>query len=241
MNSDNPSRALVTGASSGIGRATALAFARAGIDVALVSRSPEKLASVVEAAMALGVVAKAYLIDLSELDAIQPAIKDLLEDFGAIDILINSAGIGYNGALATMPLADWQQVITLNLTSVFQCIQAALPILRLQSPSTIVNIASVAGKSPFPEWGAYSVSKAGVIALSKALAAEEKTYGVRVVTISPGAVNTPLWDTDTVQADFDRAKMLTPEVVAQTILNAVLLSGSAVVEDLLLMPSAGAF
>ena len=241
MNSDNPSRALVTGASSGIGRATALAFARAGIDVALVSRSPEKLASVVEAAMVLGVVAKAYLIDLSELDAIQPAIKDLLEDFGAIDILINSAGIGYNGALATMPLADWQQVITLNLTSVFQCIQAALPILRLQSPSTIVNIASVAGKSPFPEWGAYSVSKAGVIALSKALAAEEKTYGVRVVTISPGAVNTPLWDTDTVQADFDRAKMLTPEVVAQTILNAVLLSGSAVVEDLLLMPSAGAF
>ena len=241
MNSDNPSRALVTGASSGIGRATALAFARAGIDVALVSRSPQKLASVAEAAAALGVVAKAYPIDLSELDAIQPAIKDLLEDFGAIDILINSAGIGYNGALATMPLADWQQVITLNLTSVFQCIQAALPILRLQSPSTIVNIASVAGKSPFPEWGAYSVSKAGVIALSKALAAEEKTYGVRVVTISPGAVNTPLWDTDTVQADFDRAKMLTPEVVAQTILNAVLLSGSAVVEDLLLMPSAGAF
>ena len=241
MNSDSPSRALVTGASSGIGRATALAFARAGIDVALVSRSPQKLASVAEAAAALGVVAKAYPIDLSKLDAIQPAIKDLLEDFGAIDILINSAGIGYNGTLATMPLADWQQVITVNLTSVFQCVQSALPILRLQSPSTIVNIASIAGKSPFPEWGAYSVSKAGVIALSKALAAEEKNYGVRVVTISPGAVNTPLWDTDTVQADFDRAKMLTPEVVAQTILNAVLLSGSAVVEDLLLMPSAGAF
>lgn len=241
MTSDDTHRALVTGASSGIGKATAIAFAQAGIDVALVSRSLDRLAPVAQELTAMGVTAKAYALDLANLEQIKPEIEALLNDFGPINILVNNAGMGYTGNLATMPLEDWQQVMNLNLASILQCVQAVLPTLRSQGHGTIVNVASIAGKSAFPGWGAYSVSKAGLITFSKVLAAEEREHGIRVVAVSPGAVNTSIWDTDTVQADFDRSRMLTPEVVAQTILNTVQIPSYAVVEDLTVMPSAGAF
>lgn len=241
MTSDDTHRALVTGASSGIGKATAIAFAQAGIDVALVSRSLDKLTPVAQELTAMGVTAKAYALDLANLEQIKPEIEALLDDFGPVNILVNNAGMGYTGNLATMPLEDWQQVMNLNLASILQCVQAVLPTLRSQGRGTIINVASIAGKSAFPGWGAYSVSKAGLITFSKVLAAEEREHGIRVVTVSPGAVNTAIWDTDTVQADFDRSRMLTPEVVAQTILNTVQIPSYAVVEDLTVMPSAGAF
>ncbi len=232
-------RAIITGASSGIGRATALAFAEAGIDIALVSRSEPKLKAVVDAVQQTGVEAKAYGVDLAQVDQVKAELAAIAADFYPIDILVNNAGMGYTGQLADTPLADWQQVMDLNLTSAFQCILGVLPQMRDRHTGTILNVASVAGKTPFPGWGAYSVSKAGLIALSKTLAAEERSNGIRVVAFSPGAVNTPIWDTDTVQADFNRAAMLTPEIVAQSILHTVLLPEQAVVEDITLMPSGG--
>ena len=241
MNSNpNQNRAVITGASSGIGKATALAFAKAGIDVALVSRSREKLQAVAEEAQNYGVEAKAYIVDLAKVEQVKTEIEAIAADFAPIDILVNNAGMGYTGTLRETPLADWQQTIDLNLTSVFQCILGILPQMRDRAKGTIINVASIAGKTPFPGWGAYSVSKAGLIALSKTLAAEERPSGIRVVAFSPGAVNTPIWDTDTVRADFDRATMLTPEIVAQSILHAALLPEEAVVEDITLMPSGGA-
>jgi NAD(P)-dependent dehydrogenase (short-subunit alcohol dehydrogenase family) len=148
--------------------------------------------------------------------------------------------MAYTNSLSETPLSDWQRVIDLNLTSVFQCILGILPAMRNQQRGTIINVASIAGQQPFPMWGAYNVSKAGLIALSKTLAAEERSHGIRVVTISPGAVNTPLWDTDTVQVDLNRSAMLTPEIVAQSILHTALLPEQAVIESVTLMPSAGA-
>lgn len=233
-------RALITGASSGIGKATALAFAKAGIDVALVSRSQDKLEAIAMAAREVGVEAKAYALDLAEIEQVKAGISAIATDFAPIDILVNNAGIGYTNPLSETDLSDWQQVIDLNLTSVFQCIVGILPAMREQKRGTIINVASIAGQQPFPTWGAYSVSKAGLIALSKTLAAEERSHGIRVVTISPGAVNTPLWDTDTVQVDFNRSAMLTPEIVAQSIVHTALLPEQAVVESVTLMPSAGA-
>lgn len=232
-------RALITGASSGIGKATALAFAKAGIDVALVSRSQDKLEAIAIAAREVGVEAKAYALDLAEIEQVKAGISAIAADFAPIDILVNNAGIGYTNPLSETPLSDWQQVIDLNLTSVFQCILGILPAMRQQKRGTIINVASIAGQQPFPTWGAYSVSKAGLIALSKTLAAEERSHGIRVVTISPGAVNTPLWDTDTVQVDFNRSAMLTPEIVAQSILHTALLPEQAVVESVTLIPSVG--
>ena len=148
--------------------------------------------------------------------------------------------MGYTNPLSETSLADWQRVIDLNLTSVFGCILGVLPGMRDRATGTIINVASIAATNAFPGWGAYSVSKAGLIALSKTIAAEEREHGIRVVTISPGAVNTSIWDTDTVQADFNRSAMLSPQVVAQSILHAALLPEQAVIEEITLTPAAGA-
>lgn len=240
MTSQNKRRALITGASSGIGKATALAFAKAGIDVALVSRSIDKLDAIAIAAREAGVQAKAYVLDLAKIEQVKAGINAIAADFAPIDILVNNAGMGYTNSLYDTSLEDWQRVIDLNLTSVFQCIQGVLPSMRDQQRGTIINIASIAAQQPFPSWGAYSISKAGLMVLSKTLAAEERAHGIRVITISPGAVNTPLWDTQTVQMDFNRSAMLTPEIVAQSIVHAAILPDQATVESLTLMPSAGA-
>jgi short-subunit dehydrogenase len=231
-------RALITGASRGIGRATATAFAKAGIDLVLVSRSQNLLAETAEQLRPLGVDVQTFGVDLADIERVKPELEAIAKQF-PVDILVNNAGMAYTGDLQNTSLSDWQQVLTLNLTSVFQCIQALLPTLRLQ-PSTIINVASIAGYRAFPGWGAYNVSKAGLIALSKTLAAEERSHGIRVVTFCPGSVNTPLWDTETVQADFDRSQMLTSETVAASILHAALLPPGAVIEELIVMPSAGA-
>lgn len=234
----NHHRALITGASRGIGRATAIAFAKAGIDLILVSRSEAELRATALEAEQLGVEVQTAVLDLSQLDQIRPCLEAVTAEF-PVDILVNNAGMAYTGSLLETPLADWQQVLTLNLTSLFHCVQILLPGLR-QQRGMVINVASIAGYQAFPGWGAYNVSKAGLIALSKTLAAEEREHGIRVVTICPGSVNTPLWDTDTVQADFDRSQMLTPETVAQSILYAALLPLGAVIQELTVMPSAGA-
>ncbi|MEM8806209.1 MAG: SDR family oxidoreductase [Cyanobacteria bacterium P01_G01_bin.38] len=234
-------RVLVTGASTGIGKATAIAFAKAGFEVALVSRSKPKLSALADELMAIGAPnVGVFPIDLAALTQIKPAIEQIVDTFGALDILVNNAGMGYTGSLSEMSLDDWQHVINLNLTSAFQCIQAVLPSMRTRQTGLIVNIASIAARQAFPDWGAYGVSKAALLALSRAVSVEEKGHGVRITTVLPGAVNTPLWDTDTVQADFDRSGMLTPEMVANSILHTALLPAEAVIEELTLMPSGGA-
>ena len=238
--SQSRQKALITGASSGIGKETALAFAKAGVDLALVGRSQEKLDAVISEVSQYSVQVKSYQIDLAATTTVKGNIKDIVTDFGGIDILVNNAGMGYTNSLSETSLEEWEQVLNLNLTSVFQCIQGVLPTMRDRARGTIINIASIAAHSPFPSWGAYSVSKAGIITLSKALSGEEKENGIRVITITPGAVNTPLWDTDSVKMELNRDAMLNPQVVAQTIVQAALLPQQAVIEEMTLMPSAGA-
>jgi short-subunit dehydrogenase len=241
MTSPIEQRALITGASSGIGKATALAFAQAGIHVALISRSSDPLLAVAAQARQAGVEATAYAFDLCQTPQISEQIHKIATTFGPINILVNNAGMGYTATLADTSLSDWQRIIDLNLTSVFECTKAILPGMRQQGGGSIINVVSIAGQQVFPNWGAYCVSKFGLMALSKAFAAEERSHGIRVCAICPGAVNTPIWDTETVQADFDRSAMLTPEIVAQSILQAVQLPQQAVIEELTLMPNAGTF
>ncbi len=236
----NQLQAIITGASSGIGRATALAFAKSGINLALIARSKDKLSSVVTAAQTVGVQAKSYSLDLADLVSVKDRIDAISQELGTVDILVNNAGMGYTNSIANTPLEEWQQVLDLNLTSVLECIKGVLPKMRQRGTGTIINVASIAAYNAFPNWGAYSVSKAGLVALTKALATEERSNGIRAVTIAPGAVNTPIWDTDTVQADLNREAMLTPEIVAQSILHTALLPSQAVIETMTIMPSGGA-
>ncbi len=240
MTGSKARRALITGASSGIGKATALSLAKAGFHIVVLGRSQAKLDAVVSEIQKHDVDVRSYCLDLAKVDQVKSSMEAILQDCGQVDVLVNNAGIGYTGTLAETPLEDWLYTMNLNLTGVFQCIQAVLPGMRDRHHGMIINIASIAASTPFPGWGAYSVSKAGLVALSKTLAGEERANGIRVVTISPGAVNTPIWDTDTVNADFDRSKMLTPDVIADTILHAVQMPVYAVVEEMTVTPSAGA-
>ncbi|OKH17288.1 SDR family oxidoreductase [[Limnothrix rosea] IAM M-220] len=233
-------RAIVTGANSGIGKATALSLAQAGIDLALVGRSIDCLEEVAIAAQGQGVDVETYAFDLLQLAQIREKFEAIAAELGQVDVLINNAGMGYTHSLEQTSLADWQQVIDLNLTSSFQVTLGVLPRMRQQQQGQIINVSSTAAKTVFPEWGAYCVSKAALNALSPAIAAEECANGIRVTTVMPGAVNTPIWDTETVDADFDRAMMLTPENVAETILQIVQLPASANIEEIVVTPSAGA-
>ncbi|MFS8867681.1 SDR family oxidoreductase [Synechococcus sp. H65.1] len=234
-----PERALITGASRGIGRAVALRLAQEGIAVALVARSLPDLRAVQAEIQAKGGKAEVFPIDLADLPALPQQLQALLDRFGVCDVLINNAGIAQVGPLASLALADWQRVIDLNLTAAFLCAQAVLPGMRQQRCGVIVNIVSIAGKRAFPNWGAYCASKFGLLGFSEVLAAEERQHGIRVTSLCPGAVDTPLWDT--VPVDFDRSRMLSPEWVAEVIAHIVCLPKGAVVEELTLMPAAGAF
>jgi short-subunit dehydrogenase len=233
-------RVLITGASSGIGKATAQAFAKAGFNLVLVARSAVRLTALAAELTALGVEAQSFAIDLADVVQVRASITEAIDHAGPIDIVINNAGMGYTGRLGEMPLADWQQVMGLNVTSVFQVVQAVLPGMRSRTNGLIINIASIAAQRSFPNWGAYGVSKAALVALSGAIAAEESAHGIRVVTLLPGAVNTPLWQSDTVQSDFETSAMLSPDTVAQTILHIALLPPEAVIPHITLTPSQGA-
>ncbi|MGB2926799.1 MAG: SDR family oxidoreductase [Limnothrix sp.] len=241
MNSSiDQKRAIITGASSGIGKATALALAKAGFSLALVGRSVERLGAVAEAARAQNVDVKVYDFDLLRLDQVKEKFAAIAKEFGQVDILINNAGMGYTGSLEATSLEDWQQVMNLNLTSVFQATLGVLPQMRAQQQGQIINVSSIAAKTVFPEWGAYCISKAALNSLSQAIAVEEKANGIRVTTIMPGAVNTPIWDTETVDADFDRTIMLTPEDIANSILHIAQSPANANIEEMIVTPSAGA-
>jgi short-subunit dehydrogenase len=238
--SPNQPRAIITGASSGIGKATALAFASSGIDLCLISRSQDKLTEVARQAQEYGVKVKTVSADLSEVSTVRRKIQSIVQEWDGIDILVNNAGIGYTNFLRETILEDWQTVLNLNLTSVFECVMGVLPSMRTQGKGTIVNIASIAAENAFPEWGAYAISKSALVTLSQCLAVEERSNGIRVTTVSPGAVNSPIWDTDTIKVKLNRSAMLKPETVAQAILHTVLLPQEAVIEQLTITPSVGA-
>jgi short-subunit dehydrogenase len=183
---------------------------------------------------------KILCLDLAEVNQIKNQIETIATELNPISILVNNAGIGYTSPLRETSLNDWQKVLNLNLTSVFQCVMGVLPQMRNRGDGIIVNVASVSAHNFFPDWGAYSVSKSALVTFSQCLALEERSNGIRVTTILPGAVNTPIWDTETVNADLNRSAMLTPEIVAQTILQTVLLPKEAVIENITITPSVGA-
>lgn len=215
-------------------------LAQAGFKLTLIVRSKDKRRLLVKELVALGIQAEVFAIDLSAVDQVRPNIEKAIAAYESIDVLVNCAGMGYTGRIGEMPLTDWQQILDLNVTSVFQVIQAVLPSMRSQKNGIIVNIASIAAHQSFPDWGAYSVSKAALVALSGAVTAEEADNGIRVVTISPGAVNTPIWESSTVQANFDRSQMLQADTIAQTILHTISLPSNAVISHLTITPSQGA-
>jgi short-subunit dehydrogenase len=229
---------LITGASRGIGAAAARAFAQAGYHLLLVARSQADLDTLATELRGHGQRVETAAVDLSDPGAIAPGLKDLLNRGLSPNVVINNAGAAYTGNLAEMPLDRWQWLLQLNLTSVFQVCQAVLPALR-QKGGQIINVSSHAARNAFPEWGAYCTSKAALASFSRCLAEEERQHGIRISTLTLGAVNTPLWDSETVHSSFDRRAMLAPERVAEALLSLAQQPASQVAEDITLMPAAG--
>jgi len=238
--SDSPRPAvLISGASRGIGAATARQFATAGYDLLLLARSGAELEALASELRPLGSRVETCCLDLSDSATIAPALEELLQRGLCPSVVINNAGAAYTGPLAEMPLESWQWLLQLNLTSVFQLCQAVLPQLRQRGGGLIINVSSHAARNAFPDWGAYCVSKAALASFSRCLAEEERSHGIRVSTLTLGAVNTPLWDSATVHSSFDRRAMLSADRVAETLLSLALQPSSQLVEDVTLMPAAG--
>ena len=230
--------ALITGASRGIGAATARAFATAGFDLLLVARSSEALEQLAGDLRSNGRRVETAAIDLAEASGVAAGLQALLGRGLQPTVVVNNAGAAYTGSLAEMPIERWQWLMQLNLTSVFQVCQAVLPGLR-ERGGQIINVSSHAARNAFPDWGAYCTSKAALASFSRCLAEEERQHGIRVSTLTLGAVNTPLWDSETVHSSFDRRAMLSPERVAEALLSLAQQPSSQIVEDATLMPAAG--
>jgi NAD(P)-dependent dehydrogenase (short-subunit alcohol dehydrogenase family) len=178
---------IVTGASSGIGRATALLFAKNGSSVVGVGRNEKELGSLRDQAHSKKGLLKIHLADIREHSQVERLVNDTVQSFGQIDVLVNSAGIIMNGTIENTSLDDWDKMFDINLRSVFFLMQKCIPHLE-KTKGNIVNVSSVAGTRAFPNVLAYCVSKAGVDQLTRCAALELAAKGVRVNSVNPGVV-----------------------------------------------------
>ena len=184
--------ALITGASQGIGRACALVLAEAGTDVALGARNVEKLAGVAQEVEALGRKALPVPLDVGSGDSVKGAIAKVLEAWQHIDILVNNAGITRDNLLLRMRPADWEEVLRTNLEGAYHCIRLVLPGMVRRRAGRIINISSVVGQTGNPGQANYVASKAGLIGLTKAVAAEVASRSITVNAVAPGFVDTAM-------------------------------------------------
>ena len=185
--------ALVTGAGRGIGKAIAVRFAQEGANVAftdlVVNEAVEETVKEIEA---LGVKVKAYASNAANFDETHEVVKQIVEDFGRIDVLVNNAGITKDGLMMRMSEAQWDAVINVNLKSAFNYIHAVTPVMAKQRGGSIINMSSVVGVSGNAGQCNYSASKAGMIGLAKSIAKEMGPRGIRANCIAPGFIITEM-------------------------------------------------
>ena len=210
------------------------------MDLLLTARSADQLEQLSDQLSSTGVSVASAAIDLTQPDCIAAAMAGLLQQGETPSVLINNAGAAYTGDLLAMPIERWQWLLQLNVTSVMQVCSAVVPSMR-ENGGLVINISSHAARNAFPQWGAYCVTKAALASFTRCLAEEERGHGIRACTLTLGAVNTPLWDAETVQSDFDRRAMLSVDQAAETLANLAMQPSNQLIEDLTLMPAAGAF
>ena len=182
--------ALVTGASSGLGRAVAVALARRGADIALVARSEKDLREVEGEVSETGRRALALPADLASATETRQAVERAVEAFGRVDVLVNAAGTDAPGPVADLDVEGWDRTLAVNLRAPFLLSGSVFPHMRRAGRGTIVNVSSVAGKKGWANASAYCASKFGLTGLTEALADEGRQYGIRACVLYPGAMAT---------------------------------------------------
>lgn len=230
--------AVVTGAGSGVGRATALKLVAQGWNVVLIGRTEETLRATAEATKCADACMVARL-KIGDAEGTKKIADEVLKRFGRVDLLVNAAGTNVpKRSLEVLSMADYHEMMDSNLNGAFYLIQAFLPTMRKQKSGTVVNIVSDAGKQASPKAGpGYVVSKFGMVGLTQAVNAEERPNGIRACAILPGDIDTPLLDKRPAPPNPDaRAKMLQPDDVADCVMLAANLPERAVIEELLIRP-----
>jgi short-subunit dehydrogenase len=185
---------IVTGASAGIGRETALEFARRGSNVVLAARREERLGALAQQIERIGVQALAAPTDVGRGEDVERMVRAAIERFGHIDVLVNNAGFGFSGTIEETTEQDMRELLDVNYMGAFNAIRAVLPPMRRQRSGHIVNVASVVGKIAFPFHGAYSATKFALVALTESLRGELDGSGITATVVLPGSTRTEFFD-----------------------------------------------
>ncbi|MET9353127.1 SDR family NAD(P)-dependent oxidoreductase [Streptomyces sp. NPDC006617] len=232
--------ALVTGASSGIGRATALALSKAGAKVAVGARRADRLAALVQDAPGEML---ALDMDVTDPQSVRDATAAAVERFGALDVVVNNAGVMLSGAILGADTTEWTRMIETNLLGSMYTIHAALPHL-LESKGAVVQISSTSGRTASAASGAYAATKFGITAFAEALRQEVTQQGVRVVVVEPGFVSTELTSHITdpaiqamAQGMAESMRTLDPDDIAAAVLYAVTQPDHVAVNEILIRPT----
>ena len=223
---------VITGAGSGIGRATARLFARRGARVHVVDVNGDSATAVAAEIESAGGGAMAHVVDVADPEAVEALAREVFETDRRVDILHNNAGIGHAGNIEATTMEDWQRVINVNLLGVAYGVQAFVPRMLAQGrPAVVVNTASEAGLVPTARMAPYTASKFGVVGMSEALNAELAPRGIRVIAVCPGIINTAIVRTGIMRGEIadihDKAiafyskRGASPDVVAEAVLKAV--------------------
>ncbi len=228
---------LITGASQGIGAAIARVFAREirGVRLALVARNAKNLAAVARACGRLGAKAEIFPADVSAESAVAELTKAVRQQWGAVDVLINNAGVFAGAPFAELPVAEFDRIVAANLRSAFLMTRAFLPAMLKRGRGEVFFMSSIAGLDAYPNGAAYCAAKFGVTGLAKVLRAETKGTGVRVCCVHPGATWSPSWASSGVKPE----RIMPAEDVAQAFYDVYRLSRRTVVEEIVLRPERG--
>ncbi|QXP54894.1 3-ketoacyl-ACP reductase [Cellulophaga sp. HaHa_2_95] len=188
MNDLKNKKAIITGGGRGLGKATALAFAKEGIDVAITGRNEKVLKETVSEIKALGVNAIYAVFDVGDYEEVKKSIKGIIEKLGTIDILVNNAGIAAFGSFNDMPVEEWSAIIQTNVMGMYYVTKEVLPHLLAKNEGDIINVSSTAGLGGNANVSAYSASKFAVIGMSESLMKEVRKNNIRVCTLTPSTI-----------------------------------------------------
>ena len=228
--------ALVTGATHGIGRATAFALGRAGYGVGVCARTADKVESLVGELRAAGIEAAGRAADVADPGQVTAVVEHVSRSLGEIGVLVNNAGVLIARPIEDLTLEDWDATMATNLRGLFLVTRAVLPPMRARGRGDIVNVASLAARNGFAGGSAYVASKHAVLGFGRALMLELRKEGIRVITVCPGSVDTAmLHDQAMLKSNPDR--ILQPEDVAETIVHSLRLPERAMVSELDIRPS----
>ena len=227
--------AWVTGSGRGIGRSTAIAFAKAGAQVVLCARSQSDISAVAAEINNFGGIALAIQCDVSKRNQIRALVERTTKELGKIDILVNNAGVAFFRKVIDIQEHEWDQMMSVNLKGALLCTQAVLNEMINNRSGKIINIISVGGKKAFTKCSGYCASKFGLLGFTEVLRLETRQYGIQVTAIIPGATNTIIWG----NSNIDRSKMMSPDHVAQSIIAICCSPPEVMPEEFIIRPIGG--